>query len=187
MNGCKKRLKTQDMVLMALMISLKMILSQFSIYITPTFKIFSLAYLPGAMVSLMYGPGAGILFGFAADTVGYLVKPAGPYFIGYALSEMTAGFIYGIFLYKKPLTVWRILASRVAILLTVTFGLNYLWSYLLYGAVAGKYYSWARIGNNLLQMPFSVILILAMGTVVLRLQKNYQNQAELVCSAEDRE
>jgi len=169
----RRGMKTKDIVLMAAMVALKIILSQFTIYITPTFKVFSLAYLPGTMVSILYGPGLGMLFGLVADTVGYFAKPAGPYFFGYAISEMVAGLIYGLFLYKKPLKVWRIAASRVSIMIIVTFGLNYIWSYLLYGSVFSKYYNWVRIANNLIQMPISIILILVMGRLVLRLQGEY--------------
>ena len=151
--------KTRNLVVMALMIAVKVVLTPFSIYVTPTFRIMSFAYLPGVIVSMLFGPWAGLAFGFAGDIVGYLVKPMGPFFFGYTISEMMAGFWYACFLYRKPLSIWRIALSRLAILVTVTFGLNYLWNYMMSGAVASKYFTGARLINNLIQTPISIVLI----------------------------
>ena len=167
----KGAFQTRNLVVMALMIALKVILSQFSIYVTPTFRIMSFAYLPGAMVSMLYGPWAGLAFGFAGDIVGYLVKPMGAFFFGYTISEMAAGFLYACFLYRQPLTIWRVTLARLSILLTVTFGLNFLWNYMLMGSVASKYFTGARLINNLIQTPISIVLIFFLGQLVCRVYR----------------
>lgn len=163
--------KTRNLAIMAMMVALKIILSQFTIYLTPSFKAITFAYLPGAMVSILYGPIAGLVFGFVGDTIGYIVKPAGPYFIGYALSEMLANFIYACLLYKKPITITRVLASRIAITVTITFGLNFLWNVIMYGSVASKYFTAARVINNVAQLPIYVALIMFFGKFALRLER----------------
>lgn len=163
----KKMLTTKTLVVMALMVALKIILRQFTIYLTPSFKLINFDYLPGAMVSILYGPWAGLLFGFVGDTVGYLVKPIGPYFIGYTLSEMVLNFIYGLFLYRRPLKVWRVVAANVTILLTVYYGLNYIWNTILYGTAASAFFTSVRIINNLVQLPLSVLLLIITARMVL--------------------
>jgi ECF transporter S component (folate family) len=168
--GSRDAFRTRNLVVMALMVALKIVLSQFSIYVTPTFRILSFAYLPGAMVSMLYGPLAGVAFGLVGDVIGSLVKPAGPFFFGYTLSEMAAGLIYALFMYNKPLKIWRVAAARAAITLVVTFGLNFVWNAIMYGAVASKYFTGVRILNNIIQWPITVALIMIMGKVVLMAQ-----------------
>lgn len=162
---------THNLIVMALMVALKIILSQFTIFPTPTFKLISFAYLPGAMVSMLYGPWAGLVFGLVGDTVGYIVKPAGPYFFGYAISEMVTNLIYAVFLYKKPLKIWRVAAAKVIIILTVFCGINFLWNVIMYGAVASKFFTWQRIINYFIQTPLSVSLTVIMARIVFTVYK----------------
>ena len=150
---------TRTIVVLALMVALKAILGSFTIFLSPTFKAVTVSYLPGVMVSALYGPAAGLAFGFVADTVGYIVKPAGPYFVGYALSEMTTNFIFACFLYKKELRVWRVLLAQITNILVVFMGLNFCWNVIMYGSIASKYFTSVRIINYLLQLPIYVVLI----------------------------
>ena len=163
--------KTNNLVVMAMMVALKMILSQFSIYLTPTFKLIEFSYLPSAIVSILYGPIAGVVFGFVADTVGFIAKPVGPYFVGYAISEMVSNFIYACFLYKCPITWQRVLMSRVIITVSVTFGLNFIWNVMMYGSVASKYFTGARLLNNLVQLPLYVFLIVFFAKTAIKVSK----------------
>jgi len=103
---------TKKIVVMGLMIALAIILSSFDIWITPSFKLFSIIYLPSAIVSIIYGPIAGLVFGFASDFATYIARPNGPYFLGYALSTMVANLIYGCLLYKRPLNIVRVAIAR---------------------------------------------------------------------------
>lgn len=171
----KNVFKTQNLVVMALMVALKAVLSSFAIYITPTFRIFSFTYLPGAMVALLYGPWAGIVFGFASDFIGYFVHPMGPYLPVYAFSEMVANFIYALFLYRRPLVVWRTVLAQITVVIVVIFGMGYLWNWLLYGAVATSFFTGARFLSNLINTPVYVFLIMVMGKVCLRVTKQPGN------------
>ncbi|MDR1540832.1 MAG: folate family ECF transporter S component [Clostridiales bacterium] len=164
--------KTRNFAVMAMMVALHFILSQFTIYLSPTFKAITFAYLPGAIVAILYGPWAAIAFGFAADTVGFIAKPVGPYFVGYALSEMVTNFIFAAFLYQKQINVLRALLARLVNMAVVTFGLNYLWNVIMYGSIASAYFTSVRFINNLVQLPVYVALIVFFGRLALRLEKN---------------
>lgn len=132
-----------------------------TIYITPTFKAISFSYLPGLLAACMFGPWAGIVYGFAADTLGFLANPQGGYFPGFAISEMVTYFIYALLLYKQKITLPRIIISRAIILVIVYLGLNFIWLSLMYGETGGGFYTGARLINNLVQFPFHVFIIWA--------------------------
>jgi ECF transporter S component (folate family) len=143
---------------MALMAALTFVLSQFTIAIGDTFKLLSLSYLPGAVVGCLFGPWAGVAFGFVADTVGYIARPMGPWFPGYALSAMIVNFIYALFLYRQRLSVPRVTLAHISQTLLVTLGVNYLWNIIMYGAAAGTFFTGQRIVNNIVQIPLHVFL-----------------------------
>jgi len=152
---------TRNLAVMAMMVALSMVLARFgTIYITPQFRLFSLAYLPGVMVAMLYGPWAALAFGLATDTVSFLVNPGGAYFIGFALSEMLSCFIYACFLYNRPLSVWRVTAARLLVTVLVLLGLNFVWQSILWGALASVFYSSTRMVNHLIQFPIHVALII---------------------------
>ena len=163
-------LNTRTLVVIALMVALKAVLGSFTIFLTPTFKAVTISYLPGAVVAALYGPVAGMAFGFVADTVGYIVKPGGPYFIGYALSEMITNFIYACFLYKREIKVWRVLLAQITIVTTVFLGLNFVWNMIMYGSIASKFYTTARLVKCALNLPIYVTLITICTRAALRLE-----------------
>lgn len=169
--SAKNVFTTRNLTVMALMVALKVVLSFFSIYITPTFRILSFGYLPGAIVSLLYGPLAGLGFGFVADIVGYVVKPVGAYLPFYALSEMVANFIYALFLYRRPLTVWRVALAQISVTVIVIFGMGFLWNSLLFGGTASTFYTGGRFLSNLINLPIYVALIVLLGRLSLRMTK----------------
>lgn len=150
--------KTRNVVLVGLMVALKIILEPFSIYLTPTFKLITLSYLPGVMIAALLGPWAALSFGFVADTVGYMVAGMGPYFPGYAISEMLTYFIYACLLYKREVTIPRVLLARAIEMVTIIFGLNFLWNVIMYGSAASVYFTGARLINNLVQLPLHVAM-----------------------------
>jgi ECF transporter S component (folate family) len=182
-NGTRPANKTafslENLILMALMAGVAAILSRFSIYITPTFKAIGFAYLPGAIVAMLCGPWYALAYGFVSDALQYLANPQGGYFPGYALSEMLSCLIYALFLYERPITLWRVIAARLVILVSVTMGLNYIWMRMMYGTVAGGYYTGARLVNNLVQLPFHALIITFVGNRLARFWRGRKARASL--------
>jgi ECF transporter S component (folate family) len=165
----KAALSLENLILMALMAAAAAVLSRFSLYLTPTFKAISFAYLPGAVVAMLCGPWYALAYGFVSDALQYFANPQGGYFPGYALSEMLSCLIYALFLHERPITFPRAIAARLLILATVTMGLNYIWMRMMYGTIAGGYYTGARLVNNLVQLPFHALLISFVGKRLVRL------------------
>lgn len=161
----------RNTVVMGMMLAMSVVLDQFSLYITPTFKAISFAYLPGVIVAVLFGPWAAIVFGFVYDTIKFVVNShGGAYFPGYALSEMVTFFIYACFLYKRPIKVWRVACARILFLITVVFGLNFIWQAMMLGKTAGGYFTGVRLINNLVQLPFHVALTALIVNYIFKLK-----------------
>lgn len=80
--------------------------------------------------------------------------------------------IFGIFLYKKKITFWRLLISEILVKLIVNIGMNTLWLDMLYGkgflAILPH-----RIVSNLIQLPIDVIVLFAVLSAVEKGAKKY--------------
>ncbi len=160
-------------VVMGMMVALSVVLDQFSIYLTPTFKAIGFSYLPGVMVALLYGPWAALTFGFVTDTVGFLINSHGSaYFGGYAISAMISNLIYACLLYNRPVSIQRVAIARALVIILVGFGLNFVWSSVMYGTGASKYFSTGRFINNVVQFPFHVLLTTFVCKYLLKMQSS---------------
>ena len=58
------------------------------------------------------------------DIIKFMLKPDGGFMPGFTFNAMLAAFIYGLFLYKKPLSLKRMLAAKlvVAVLCNILLG-----------------------------------------------------------------
>jgi hypothetical protein len=65
--------------------------------------------------------------------LGYLVRPTGPFFPGFTLNAIINGVVYGLILYKKPLSMKRVVIARVINTVLISFLLNPLWLSMMYG------------------------------------------------------
>ena len=135
-----------------------------SIRVTPNLKI-GLGALPNEMVDYLFGPVVGAFFGGGMDLIKFMMKPDGGFMPGYTFNAMLAAFIYGIFLYKKPLSLPRMMIAKfiVAILCNIIIG-----SYLL-SLINGKAFLAllpGRIVKNLIQAPVDAILFYAVANVL---------------------
>lgn len=159
----RRKITVADLAVMAFIVALSYILSLFNIFITPSFKLFTLSFLPNAIGAALFGPFWGGVMGIATDITGFIAKPAGGFFPGYTLSAMLTNMIYGIFLYgsvqKNWLLIIRAAAAHLAVTIFITLGLNMVWLVIMYGKTSGEIYTGARLLSNLIQFPFKVFLI----------------------------
>ena len=129
------------LTLAAVVVALRVVLSGLYIPLGDNIHIFFSFFING-LGSAIYGPVMGLLSGFAADILGYVIHPTGPFFFGYVLSTMMGSFFYGFFLYRARFTAWRVLGAKLAVNLLVNVGMGSLWSAILYGK--GYYYYLAK-------------------------------------------
>ena len=143
-----KKLNTS--VMTALLIAVGIILGQFSIQLTETTKI-GISFIATQMTANLFGPVVGGIMGGVADILKFIIKPTGPFLIGYTISAILGPMIYGIMLYKKPISFWRIFLSKTVVAIFINLLLGTFWSYHYFGAAF-----WAAIPAKLLQQVIQV-------------------------------
>lgn len=162
----------RTIALCGLFAALAFILESFSVQVTNYIKI-GFSGLPNELVDFLFGPVVGCLFAAAMDVFKWAVHPTGPWFFGYTLNAFLAGLIYGSFLYRKPIRIWRILAAKLLVAMLINVGLGTLWNSMLYGN-AFLVILPPRLIKNLVMWPInSLVLYLVLrvleGTGVFRM------------------
>ncbi len=123
-------------ILTALLIALNIILERF----LPTYSVWnnniSFGFVTVAFAACYLGAPYAIAVGGFGDLLGALIKPFGPYFPGYTITNMLVGFCFAVFLYKKA-TVIRITISVLINKIICSLILNTIFISILYrGGIA---------------------------------------------------
>ena len=137
-----------------------------SIRVTPNLKI-GFGALPNEMVDYLFGPVVGALFGGGMDILKFMLKPDGGYMPAYTLNAMLAAFIYGMFLYKKPLSLKRMLVAKFVVVVVC----NILIGTYLLSTINGKGFLAlfpGRVVKNLIQWPVDSLIFI---TIAKTLEK----------------
>jgi ECF transporter S component (folate family) len=164
-DSAKEIKSTRTIVMIAMLIAINLVLDRFTIIASPTLHI-SLKFITYALIGLLYGPVTAVYAGGLTDIVGYIAYPKGPFFPGFTASAMLMGFIYGYFLYKKRLTVWRALLACAVITVVVNIGLNSLWLSILWeNAFIPLLIS--RVLKNIIMLPIETAVLFIVGSFVL--------------------
>ena len=162
-------------VTMAVLLAIRTILGLplLTIYIGPGFKLITFAYVTDAITAMFFGPIAGIAFGFTGDFLGFLANSGvgGPYFPGFAISEIVTCFLFACFFFKRKITWPRVITVWLLNLVIVLLGLNSLWLILMYGMSAGEVFALARVVNNAVQSPVHILILYFLLTRVRRLDR----------------
>jgi riboflavin transporter len=93
------------------------------------------------------------------------INPTGPYFPGFTLTAFLSGAVYGLFLYRKPVTLLRVALAKTTVTVLVSFCLNPMWLSILYSKAFFAVVS-ARIATNLLVLPIDIVLLYGLLKVV---------------------
>lgn len=166
-DSMKELQNRRTFVCLALFLAIAVVLGfYFSIQITDFIKI-GLSFLPNQLASMFFGPVAGALVGGLADILKYLVKPVGAFFPGFTLSAILAGCIYGVALYKKPLSFRRILAIKVIVAVVVNSLLNTVWLTILYGQAFAAILP-LRVVKQLVVVPIEAVMLYLVAKTLLK-------------------
>ena len=118
-------------------------------------------FLARSVCGMVCGPVTALVFGFAEDTISFLIHPTGAYFPGYALTTMLGTMLYALWLYRVKFTPvslpLRVLGAKLCTnALNVVLGS--LWSTILYG----KGYLvrlTASLVKNTLMLPVQTVML----------------------------
>lgn len=127
------RLKKTAVITQAAMLSgAAIVLGFFKIPINPIIEI-RFGSFPVKIAGHLNGPMIGAIVGIISDIGGYIIKPTGPFFIGFTISSMVTGLIFGFCLNVDKPSTRRIFIAEVLNTLIVGMVLNSLWLSILYG------------------------------------------------------
>ena len=150
--------ETRKLVYCALLIALHTALNTLaSIPLGSTIRI-SFGYLATAANAVLLGPAPAMIGATITDLLGCLLKPMGPFFPGFTISAGAGGLIYGMVLYKKEITLWRVLWAKLLIDVIANILLNTLWLKMLYGNAFFALLP-TRALKNLIQYPVDMLLL----------------------------
>jgi len=142
--------KVNTLVLTALLIAIGIVLGYYSVQITDNIKI-GVSFVATQLTATLFGPVVGGIMGGETDVLKYFIKPTGAFSILWTLNAVVGPVIYGMMLYKKKVTLWRIILSKAIVAIVVNLFMGSLWSSLLYGSAF-----WALLPGKLLQQVIQV-------------------------------
>jgi ECF transporter S component (folate family) len=147
------------LVLMGLFVALAIVLARVTNwYILPTQRV-NFSFLATAIASIVLGPFLGAINAAVADIVGYFLFPAGgAFFPGFTITAIVNATLFGLFLYKKPVTILRVALAVLCVSLIGDFLLNTVWLSILFQK------AWfplliTRILKTVLWYPVQVLVI----------------------------
>lgn len=126
------------------------------------------AFLPLAMVGILFGPVSGAAAGLLTDLVGYLVNPIGGFIPALMLITALEGFFYGALLYRlkpeKSVSVLiRIVLARLLVCTICNLTLNTLALY-SFGLISAESFAaafTARIATNVITFCLGSYMMMA--------------------------
>ena len=143
--------KVNTLVMTALLIALGIVLGElFGLQLTQNMKI-GVSFVATQLTATLFGPVVGGIMGGVTDILKFIMKPTGSFSILWTLNAIVGPIIYGIMLYKKKFTLWRVLLSKTVVAIVVNIGMSCTWSAILYGNAF-----WALIPGKVLQQIIQV-------------------------------
>ena len=157
-NISSRRFSAKDIAVIGLMIAIKVVLTRFLAVETQFVRV-SFTFIPTILLAVMYGPWVSGFSGAGADLLGFFLFPKGfPFSPGFTISAAIGPMIYAFILYKKRLSLGRLITANLAVTVFVNVGLNSLWLYILYDQAF-----WGmlpiRLGENILTLPIEIAII----------------------------
>lgn len=136
------------LVFAALMIAVRVAMKPLEIRLGPSMVI-PLAYIANALGAMVFGPVVAIPAAIVSDFLGWVIKPIGPYFLPYVLTEVASSVTFALFLYRAKVNSTRLILSRFAICLFVN---------ILLGTPINQWYRVVMLGKTAVWMDFLHIL-----------------------------
>ncbi len=159
---------TRMLALAAMGVALRAICKMVEIPLAAGLNI-NLAALFNSVGAMVYGPLVGVVGAMVSDPLGYLLHPDGPYFLPFMLVDMSSSFLFGLFFWRRRLTVSRAMGAKFSVNLVSNILLTSLimkWNYyVFYGVERAEAYNLinlTRIVKNLVLFPLEAILIVVL-------------------------
>lgn len=153
----------------ALFVALRVVVKFISIPVGNTSLQITFDAYVNSIGSLIYGPMVGLMVGLTSDVLGELVRGRiAQFFIPFAVVEMTSSFLFGLFFWRRRITVSRALWAKFTVNTICNMVLTTAclwWMYDFYGMEKSKLLmpldTTLRIVKNLVMFPLQAIIIVA--------------------------
>lgn len=136
--------------------AIAIVLGFYSFQITENIKV-GFAFLANELTALFFGPFVGGIMGGIADILKFIVKPTGPFFPGFTFNAVLGAVIFGLIVYKKPLSLRRIIVAKVVVTIVCDLFLTTTWLNILYGNPWIPVFL-QRIGKEIIMVPIEITL-----------------------------
>lgn len=176
--SAKELTDLRSMTVIAVLLAAAVVLDGFgSVRIGEYLKI-NFAFLPLAMVGILFGPVSGAAAGLLTDLIGYLVNPIGGFIPALMLVTALEGFFYGAVLYrlkaeKSVIVLIRIVLARLLVCTVCNLTLNTLALY-SFGFISAESFAaafTARIATNVITFCLGSYMMMA---VLIPLKRFYE-------------
>lgn len=152
-----KKISARVIALMGVLIALQIILTRYLVIPSEFFRV-SFNFIPTILMGLLFGPFLGAVGNGLADLFGFFLRPIGLFFPGYTVTAIITGFLYGVFFYKKKITLSRNILANVVTTLIET-GLNTFWLYVTVGKTAMIAYLPMRLGTAVAMLVAKIVIV----------------------------
>lgn len=164
---------TKSLVFASMIVVLRVVVKAFKIPLAAGLSITFDCYI-NSLGSLIYGPVVGLCVGAVSDTLGCIIFPSADlYFPPFILVEMLSSFIFGLFFWKRQITVQKVLAAKFTVNLVCNIILTSIfmkWMYVVREdekALTYNVINMVRIVKNLVLFPVeSVLIVLIIGAFI---------------------
>ena len=144
------------LVAAAMLLSITVVLGFYRVQLTESIRI-GFDFIAKESTSMFFGPVVGCMVAGLYDIISYIIKPVGAFFPGLTLSAMLGSVIYGVILYKRPLSLRRIIVANSTVTVFVNMLLNTYWMTILYGDAFAVLFP-ARAMKQIIMLPVEIIL-----------------------------
>ena len=153
-----KTTNLRRMIVLAFLIALNIVLVRLLSFQTPVSRL-DFGFLPISLAGAMFGPIWGGIAGGLADIGGMLFNSKGmAFFLGWTLNAILHGVFYGLFLYKKKKTIFRILLCILIKGFFVDLFLGSIWGAIFRGGMhLISAVAWERFVVFAIKAPIEVI------------------------------
>ena len=169
--------KTKKIILSAMLLAMTIVLSRF-LSINTQLLVIGFSFIPMVLAAIWLGPKYAAIICGLADLIGALLFPFGTFFIGFTISAICKGLIYGLILYKKgeELTnkqlMIRLIIACILVILSVHLLMNAIWLVIMYDRAFSVVLA-ARVVPELIMIPIQVITIFALINALRPITKKY--------------
>lgn len=151
------KLQPKNLAILSLLLAMDIVLSRFFAVQLPIVKL-TFAFIPLSMAGILFGPIPAAIVAGIGDFMGTILFPMGAYFPGYTITAFLTGMVYGIFLHRKSVTLWRIACAVGIISIILNLCLNTIWIQM----TTGKAYLAilpTRVIKSVVLAPVQIIVI----------------------------